>query len=132
MADLTQYALEKAGNLVRFAPDDGAGLLGSLLIIIALIVLSSLPLYISLKIFFARKVSILRVFLVNIIVGFVISLANYYFEIFGGMVAFILLLIAYKIAFGIGWIRAFLVWLLQFAVLAALMFVLDLAGINLL
>jgi len=132
MADLTQYALEKAASLIRFAPKEGLDLLWALLIVWVLIVISSLPLYLSLKLFFAKRVSILRVFLVNLIVGFIVSLVKYYFEIFGGIIAFFLLLLIYKIAFGIGWIRAVLVWLLQFAVLAALMFALSLIGVNLL
>ena len=132
MADLTQFVPKAAEELVKFAPKEGLGLLWTLVTVWILIIVSSLPLYISLKLFFAKKASILRVFLVNLIVGFLVAVIKYYFAILGGIIAFVLLLFIYKIAFGIGWIRAILVWLLQFVILAALAFALALIGINLL
>ncbi|MBR9706670.1 hypothetical protein GOV14_06565 [Candidatus Pacearchaeota archaeon] len=132
MVDLIQFVPETVERIINLSPQDGLGFVWNLIIILVLIIISSLPLYISLKLFFARKVSIFRVFLVNMIVGFIVAIVKYYFETFGAIIAFILLLFMYKISFGIGWIRALLVWLLQFVILAILTFALALIGLSIL
>lgn len=127
MIDFTQFV----PDIVRLAPKE-SGLLVNLIIIWVLIIISSLPLYLSLKILFGHKVTIFKVFLVNIIGGLIVAIIKLKFETFGGVIAFLLLLFVYKIAFRIGWIRALLAWMLQFVILALFTFILSLIGIKIL
>ncbi|MBW2981232.1 hypothetical protein KY360_07485 [Candidatus Woesearchaeota archaeon] len=93
-------------------------LLGIMFIII---VLSALPLYLAVKLL-GGKATILKVILVNVIVGIIIPVVKNFIGLFGGIVAFIVLLFIYKEMFSLGWIRAFIVWIMQFIVVAILIF----------
>ncbi|MCK4551171.1 MAG: hypothetical protein KAT91_04405 [Candidatus Aenigmarchaeota archaeon] len=83
----------------------GLGLLGIILISI----ISALPLYFAVK-FLGGKATIIKVILVNIVVGLLGFLLNI------PLIGFILLLLIYKELFELSWVRAFLAWVLQFVV----------------
>ncbi len=84
-----------------------------LLIPLAVFLLSALPLYFSVKVM-GGKTGLLKIIIVNIIVALVAFAIKMQFDTWGGVIAFILMILIYKYMFKIGWIRAILVWLLQF------------------
>ena len=90
-------------------------------IVLAVFVLSSLPLYFPLK-FLGAKAKLLAVIFVNLLVGLVTVVVKYLFDTWGGLFAFILMILIYKEMFEIGTLRAILAWLLQF-VFAVILFI---------
>lgn len=101
-----------------------------LISVIASIVISSLPLYISVKLL-GGKASMMRVFFTNMLMAF---LTFYSMKTWGfGVLAIILLtVIIYMLMFKLGMIRAFFAWLLQYFVAAFLVYlVITLLGITL-
>ena len=101
-----------------------------------IIVLSALPLYLAVK-FLGGKATILKVILVNILAGIAVPAVKFFVGlylvgkgIYGGIVAFLFLLFIYKIFFRLGWIRAFLAWILQFVVIVILIFITALLGFS--
>ena len=119
-------------DLMQFAPKEELSLLVQLIRILIPIVISALPVWLALKIAGAKKSGFIRVFIVNIIVGFISGILGHYLGWFGAIPAFILLLLIYKIAFKIGWLRAILVWVMQLVIVAAFTFILTLFGIAIL
>ena len=91
-------------------------------------VISALPLYFALH-FFRSKVSLLMVLLVTFVAGLVVSFIQFYFEIWGFLIAFVVLIWIYREMFRLKWINAFLVWLLQlvFVIILQIIFVVLLA-----
>ncbi|MFC1705003.1 hypothetical protein ACFLZ6_01595 [Nanoarchaeota archaeon] len=106
------------------------GILLTGVILFVLIVISALPLYIAVKLL-GGKASIIKVFIVNIIVGILVPIVNSFINWFGGLIAFIVLLFIYKKMFDLGWFRAFVAWVLQFIVLVGLIFIAGLFGLSL-
>ena len=97
-----------------------AGVLGlGILWIVLLLVVSSLPLYFAVK-FLGGKATILKVILVNLIVGLVSGLLSI------PLLGFILLLFIYKKFFELSWLNAFFAWILQF-VIAVILVVIAIA-----
>ena len=101
--------------------------LSSLLLIVIVFMLSALPLYFSVKLLGGRT-GLLKVILINLLVALVALIIKFFFESWGGLIAFVLMLWIYKDFFRMSWIRALLAWLLQFVfavilvLLAILMF----------
>ena len=91
------------------------------LVIIGLLVISALPLFFAVKIMGGRT-GILKVILVNVIVGIVAYYIHSHFAIWGTIAAFIALLFIYKIMFRIGFIKALIAWALQFVILFVLLY----------
>lgn len=113
---------------------DFSGFIIALLIIAVIFIVAALPLHISLKLMRART-TILKTVLVSIIAGIAVYVIRSEFGIWGGLIAFLAMLFIYKVAFRIGLLRAFVAWLLQFAVAVALIVValalgVTIAGIN--
>ena len=90
--------------------------IGIYLIIFAL---SSIPLFLSVKAL-KGKTTFGEVILVNIIAAVIIAVVNHFAFIWGGILAFILILLVYKAVFEFGWGKALLAWFLQFVIVAIL------------
>ncbi len=106
--------------------------LTSIIILIVVLVVSAIPLNLAVKILGGRS-SILKVILVNFIVGLIGAYLNSTLGWLAGIVSFIAMLFIYKIIFGLGWIRAFLAWILQAVIIAIIIIALILiAGVTLL
>lgn len=98
----------------------------SLLLLFVSYAISAIPLYLALHIVGSRSAGLLKVILVNILAALIISAIYSYFGAWAGLVGFIAVLYIYKEMFDIGWISAFLAWVLQFIVVGLLIFVLGL------
>ena len=98
------------------------------------VVLSSIPLFFALRLIKgkAKKLSFTKVFLVNILVGAVVSavLASTSFGILSGVVAFLLALFVYKEMFEMDWLTAFLVWLMQIVIVVLILGLFVLLGLS--
>jgi hypothetical protein len=102
---------------------------GGILWLIALIfILGILPLYIIVKLLGGR-VSLLRALIIKVAAIVITLLLSIAFGWVGPLIVAIVLILLYRLAFNIGIIRAFLAWLLEGVVLAALIFVLGALGI---
>ncbi|MBN1274754.1 hypothetical protein JXA12_00470 [Candidatus Woesearchaeota archaeon] len=101
--------------------------LTNLLLILAAFLISALPLYFSVQLL-GGKAGLFKVVLINLLVAFVAILVRFFFDSWGGLVAFIVMIWIYKDFFELSWLRALLAWLLQFVfaviiiVLAVLLF----------
>jgi len=89
--------------------------------IVLLIILSSLPLYLAVKLL-GGKTTIMRVFLTNIVVAVIISVLASILGL-GWVWLLILTVLLYSYIFSMGIIRAFIAWLLQY-VFALVLFIL--------
>lgn len=100
--------------------------------IFLVIVISSLPLYFAVKAL-GGKAGILKVFLVNVIVAVLIPIFIAWLGFNGGMAAtvlsFIAMLLMYVIFFDLGFIKAFLAWLLQLFFIFLTIWILALLGL---
>lgn len=94
---------------------------------IVIVVLSSIPLYFALGIVGAKNAGFFKVVLVNFLVGIVASSISAYFGLFAGIISFIAMLFIYREMFGIGWLSAFLVWILQIIIIVVIVAFLALA-----
>ncbi|MBR9690943.1 hypothetical protein GOV08_04635 [Candidatus Woesearchaeota archaeon] len=92
------------------------------LIFLLAMIISALPLYFAVKLF-GGKATILKVLFVNLIAGIVIGSIKLAIGLFGGLLAFIVLLLIYKYMFGLGFLRAFFVWIMQFVIAAILLII---------
>jgi hypothetical protein len=101
-------------------------ILETILMLVFAAAVAALPLYLALHIVGARKAGFIRVMLVNIVVALVIILIHSSFGTWAGLVAFIALLFIYKEMFGLGWIGAFLAWVLEAIVAVAIVILLVL------
>ena len=103
--------------------------ISGLLWLIALIfILGIFPLYIIVKLLGGR-VSLFRALIIKIAAVVITLLLSMAFGAIGPLIVAIVLILLYRSAFDIGIIRAFLAWLLEGVVLAALVFVLGALGI---
>jgi len=100
-----------------------------ILVFILLLVISALPLYLAVKIL-GGKASILKTIVVNILVGAVVWVINYLLNAWASIVAFILVIWIYREMFRLKWIKAFLAWILQFIIMAVLVFLVGLFGLS--
>lgn len=85
----------------------------ALLLILAMFILSALPLYFSVKLLGGRT-GLFKVIFINLLVAFVALIIKFFFDSWGGLIAFVLMLWIYKDFFRLSWIKALLAWLLQF------------------
>ncbi|MEM3374134.1 MAG: hypothetical protein QXE31_02840 [Candidatus Woesearchaeota archaeon] len=106
-----------------------------ILLIIFLFLLSSLPLYYSVKLM-KGKITFLKAMFVSFMIGIIVSAINLKFKLFGSFLSFLITIWLYHEIFRLKWYKAFLVWLLQLLFLAifylfVFLFGLSLIGINL-
>lgn len=105
-----------------------ASLLIQIMIHIALFILSSVPLYLAVKIL-GGKTSILKTAFIAFIAGIVVLVIQAIFRVWGALIAFIALIWIFHEAFRLKWWKAFLVWILYLVIVAAFYFILALFGI---
>ncbi len=91
------------------------GVTVGILAIVAILIISALPLYFAVK-FLGGKATIFKVLMVNLIVGVIGAALDM------PIIGFVLLLFVYKEVFKMSWLSAFLAWILQFIVAGALLF----------
>ena len=87
-------------------------MLAKFIIIAALFILSSMPLYLLIKLL-GGKTSLLKTAFISFIAGLVIGAVKEAFAFWGGLLAFLVLIWIYHEAFRLRWWKAFLLWLLQ-------------------
>ena len=101
---------------------------GLLWLIALIFILGVFPLYLIVKLLGGR-VTLMRALLIKVAAVIVTLLLSLVFGVIGPLVVAIFLMVMYMMAFRIGIIRAFLTWLLEGVVLAALIFALNVLGI---
>lgn len=94
--------------------------------------LSSIPLYFALHLLGARSAGFIKVVLVNILAGAIVAAIDSYFGWFAGVISFIAVLFVYKEMFELGWLTAFIVWLLEIIIVAVIIGGMILVGIAIL
>ena len=94
--------------------------LSLILAVLAAIIISALPLYFAVKML-GGDVSILKVFITNILVGFASAFLVSSFG-FGSLFVLLIVIVLYSVIFKMGLIRSFLAWLIQYVVAALLVF----------
>jgi len=99
------------------------------IIIISLIfVISSLPLYFAIKAL-GGKTSFLKAILITIVSGIIVSAIEFRFQVWGGLIAFLILVVIYREAFRLKWWKAFFVWFLQLVFIVLFYLLLIFLGI---
>jgi hypothetical protein len=101
---------------------------GLLWLIALIFILGVFPLYVIVKVLGGR-VTLMRALLIKVAAVVVTLLLSLVFGAIGPILVAIFLMVIYMMAFRIGVIRAFLTWLLEVVVLAALIFALNVLGI---
>ena len=89
-----------------------SALLITALIIILVFIISALPLHFSVKAL-NGKTTLMKTGLVTLISGVIVSVIELQFKIFGGILAFFLLIWIYHEMFRLKWWKAFVAWMLQ-------------------
>jgi len=85
-----------------------------IIIILLAIIVSSLPLYFSVRLF-GGDASILKVFFTNILVAIISSVLLRLFG-FGALIILLSTILVYMFMFKLGFFRAFFAWLIQYVV----------------
>lgn len=101
-----------------------------LLILVAILVVSAIPLNLAVKLLGGRS-SILKVIAANILAGVLGYLILVYVGEYVAILSFIAMILIYRSMFRMGWIRSMLAWLLQFVIIAIIIVVLLLFGVSL-
>ena len=91
--------------------------------------ISAIPLYFAV-LFLGGNVTLLKAALVNILCGVILSFIHQYFGVTIGILSLFITIIVYKIMFDLGWIRGFLVFLLEGVFVLLLIKGLALSGIS--
>jgi hypothetical protein len=104
------------------------GLVAIITIILALLVWS-LPLFITVKIF-GGKTSLLRALGVNILIAVMAITISAVLNFWAGIVIFILTLLLYREMFRLKWWKAVVVWLIQGIIGAVLFGIVTLLGLG--
>ena len=97
---------------------DLTGGLGLILAVLIGIIISSLPLYFAVKLL-GGHASILKVFITNVLVGFLSAWLVSSFG-FGSLVVLLVVILLYSFIFQMGIVRSFFAWLIQYIVAALL------------
>jgi hypothetical protein len=95
---------------------------------LAIVVISSIPLYLAVKIMGGRG-GLIRVIIVNLLVGLLVSWLGSAINIFVAAATFIVMLFIYKIMFKLSWLKAFFAWILQFVIIVIIIFILAYFGL---
>ncbi|MGM5480589.1 MAG: hypothetical protein ACQESC_03960 [Nanobdellota archaeon] len=102
-----------------------------LLIVFLVFLISALPLHFSAKLL-GGQTSILKSIIINVLAGIVASLTATFVPFFATIPVIIALLVLYKFAFGVGWLKALIIWFVQIlftGLLVTLAVALGIAGI---
>jgi hypothetical protein len=97
-------------------------ILAKLAVSIIIFAISSLPLYYSVR-FLGGKGTLPKTMMLVFISGGIISAIQQIFKIWGGLIAFLVMIYVYHVAFRLSFLKALLAWFLQF-VIVALFFIL--------
>ena len=80
---------------------------------IGLFIISALPLYFSVKLL-KGKTTLLKTIIVTFLSGIIVTAIENFFQWFGGLIAFIILIWIYHEVFRLKWWKALVAWFLQF------------------
>jgi hypothetical protein len=72
---------------------------------------------------------IIRVIIVNLLVGLLVGWLGSTINIFVAAATFILMLFIYKVMFKLSWLKAFFAWILQFIIIVVIIVLLAFFGI---
>lgn len=103
--------------------------LWTILIILLIIIISSLPLFFAVNLL-GGKTSILRTFLVMVVVGFATVIIQAIFNYWGTLIAWILLLFIFMDVFDLGFIRAIIVWILWILFTILFIYIFSIIGFS--
>ena len=106
-------------------------MISTLFLFLLLFLVSTLPLYFSVKLL-GGKTGLIKTFLVVLLSGIILAIINSLFSTWGWVIAFIFLLWFYHELFRLKWWKCFVVWILQFVFLLLLHFLLALLGVGIL
>ena len=101
----------------------------TLLILIAIIIISALPLHLAVKLLGGRT-NIIKSFLITFATAILSAVVIAIFP-WGGIIAFFLLIWIYHEIFRLKWYKAILAWILQIVFIILITFILILFGISL-
>ncbi|MFW5704659.1 MAG: hypothetical protein ACOCXG_02345 [Nanoarchaeota archaeon] len=101
------------------------------LVLLLVIIISALPLHLAAK-SLGGKSTILKSFLIMIIVGIISILLNLVLPAFGTILTWIILIVIFKEAYHIGWLKSIFVWLLWIVFVIILAILLSLLGLSVL
>jgi hypothetical protein len=90
--------------------------------------IGSLPLYFAVR-FLGGKTSFLKAILVNLVVGIIFTAVKAQFRLFGGIIAFFLMVWIYHEVFRLRWLKSFIVWFVQLIFIALIYLILFLAAL---
>lgn len=88
------------------------GIIIALLVLLVILIFSALPLHLAVKVL-GGDTTIFKTSMVMVLSGIATSAIEWFFGIFSGIIAFILVLFIYMLTFGLSLLRAFFVWILQ-------------------
>lgn len=88
---------------------------------------SSVPLYFALRLLRAKKAGFIKVVLVTILASIIVSAILSSSGWLAGSLAFLAVLFVYKEMFELGWLSAFLAWLLNLVLMAVMLGIIVLA-----
>lgn len=98
-------------------------------ILVLTFIISSLPLYFTIKILNGKTTLGLTILIV-FISGALVSVIDYFFKIWGGLIAFLVMVIIYHEVFRLKWWKSLIVWLVQFIIILLVLFILNLLGLS--
>ena len=93
----------------------------SLLVIVLIFIISALPLYFAVK-FLGGKTTLFKTIIVAFLTGIITFAINSQFK-FGGLIAFLVLVLIYREFFKLKWWKALLVWFVQLVFVALFTFI---------
>ena len=102
----------------------------SIIILILALLVWSLPLFITVKLF-GGKTSLLKALGVNISIGIIVIVVNEILNVWASAAIFILTLILYREFFRLKWWKALVVWLVQGIVGVVVFAILAILGLGL-
>jgi len=82
-------------------------------VVLAVLVISALPLYFAVKLV-GGEAGLLKVILIGLLLSLASAGATRFISMLAGVIMILLTFFAYKVAFKLGWIRAFIAWILQY------------------
>ena len=97
------------------------------ILLIVVFLITAIPLNISVKILGGNS-SIVWAAIANLIAGICAAFIYIFLARYAALISFIALLLVYKLMFSLGWIRAFLAWILQGVIGLLLIWLLIMLG----
>jgi len=99
-----------------------------LLLLVVVFLITSIPLHLAVR-FLGGKTSLLNTMFINVIAGVIVAAIQFYFKVWGGLIAFLILLWIYREAFHLKWWKAIVAWLLQFVIIVLFAMLFSLFGL---